>query len=589
MAAGRLAHGARAQGTRRVSRRALWLIALAGCAAAAGTMTLALTSDHGGADRGLQAGLSDWIVLSYVFSGAIAWWRRPESRFGPLMVAAGFLIALTTVRAANAGLPYTLGWTLDLLPAVVFLHVYLAFPTGRLQRRAERALVIAGYTIALGVQIVGMLLGGYGPRNVLAIVHEPEAAETLLRAQLIALSVLLLAGVAMLGQRRRRAGRPARRSIALLVDSFSAALVMIVVLLVTGLFNQASAVVPIQRVTFVVLGFAPIVFLVGLLHARLARSAVAGLVVELRADPGPAELRDALARALRDASLTLIYWLPEFESWADLDGRPVTLPGRGAGRSTTVIDRRSEHVAALVHDPALDDEPELLDAVAAAAALALENGRLQVELRARLDDLRGSRARLVQAGDSERRRLERNLHDGAQQRLVSLALGLRLVSTRLEPDSEEQRLLAAAREDLAASLQELRELAQGIHPAVLSDYGLGVALESVATRASLPVELTVAVDGPLAPAVEVAAYYLVCEALTNVAKYASASCASVQITREDGQLIVQVADDGVGGADPASGSGLRGLADRVEALDGKLRVWSPRAKGTTVRAEMPCA
>ena len=132
-------------------------------------------------------------------------------------------------------------------------------------------------------------------------------------------------------------------------------------------------------------------------------------------------------------------------------------------------------------------------------------------------------------------------------------------------------------------------MAQGIHPAVLSDFGLEVALESVATRASLPVQTTVAVDGRLPPAVEVAAYYLVCEALTNVAKYASASCASVEVTRDNGQLVVQVADDGIGGADPASGSGLRGLADRVEALEGKLRVWSPSAKGTTVGAEMPCA
>ena len=268
-----------------------------------------------------------------------------------------------------------------------------------------------------------MLLGGFGPRNVLAVVHEPGAAETLLRVQLIVLSALMLAGVAVLAQRRRRAGRPARRSIALLVDSFSLALVMIAVLFITGLFNQASAVVPIQRVTFVVLGFAPIAFLIGLLHARLARSAVAGLVVELRADPGPAELRDALARALRDPSLELVYWLPEFESWADLDGRPVRARRARAGPVDDADRSRAEHVAALLHDPALDDEPELLDAVAAAAALALENGRLQVELRARLEELKGSRARLVEAGDSERRRLERNLHDGAQQRLVVAGAG----------------------------------------------------------------------------------------------------------------------------------------------------------------------
>jgi signal transduction histidine kinase len=587
MGAGRLAEVGEHLSTR-PTPRTLWLIVVAGCAAAAGTMALALTSDHG-TDQGLQASLSDWIILSYIFSGAAAWWRRPDSRFGPLMVAAGFVIALTTVRAANAGVPYTIGWTLDLLPAALFLHVFLAFPTGRLQRPSERVLVIVAYAIALGVQIVAILIGGYGPRNVFAVVHEAEVAERLLQAQLIGLSVLLVVGVGFIVGRRRSGGRPARRSVAVLVDSFSLALVMIVILFVTGLFHQASAVVPIQRATFVVLGLAPIAFLVGLLHARLARSSVAGLVVELRADPGPAELRDALARALRDPSLTLAYWLPEFQSWADLDGRPVVLEELAAGRSTTLIERRSEHVAALLHDPALDDEPELLDAVAAAAGLALDNGRLQVELRARLEDLKGSRARLVEAGDSERRRLERNLHDGAQQRLVSIALGLRLVSTHLDPESEEERLLAAARDDLAASLQELRELAQGLHPAVLTNHGLGVALETVVIRAGLPVDLDVDVEGRLPPAVEVAAYYLVSEALTNVAKYANASCASVEVKRVNGHLVVQVADDGVGGADPASGSGLRGLADRVEAVDGKLRVWSPRAKGTTVRAEMPCA
>jgi signal transduction histidine kinase len=585
-----IAHDAPATRTRRLDPGGAWLVAAAGGAAAVGTMALALASDMPApSEPAIHAGLLDWLILSYVFSGLIAWSRRPESRFGPLMVVAGFVIALNALRWSNAGLPHTVGSLLNFLPAAAFLHVYLAFPTGELQTALERVLVAATYATALALQLAGVLLGGFGPHNVLTITDAPGAADAILRVQLVLLSALMLAGVAVLHLRRRRAGRPARRSIALLVDSFAVALVMIAVLFLTGLFNQASAVVPIQRATFVVLGLAPIAFLVGLLHARLARSAVAGLVVELKADPGPAELRDALARALRDRSLTLVYWLPEYQAWADLEGRPVALADLEAGRATTLIDRAGEHVATLVHDPALDDEPELLEAVAAAAGLALENGRLQVELRARLEDLRGSRARLVEAGDAERRRLERNLHDGAQQRLVSLALGLQMVSSRLPPDSEEERLMTAAREDLAASLQELRELAQGIHPAVLSDFGLEVALESVAIRAAVPVDLDIAVDGSLPPAVEVAAYYLVCEALTNVAKYAGASRASVVIEHRDGRLVVQVADDGVGGADPTGGSGLRGLADRVEALEGTLRVLSPAARGTTVRAEMPCA
>jgi signal transduction histidine kinase len=562
-------------------------MATAGCIAAVATLVLALTDPA--AHRSVNAALLDWIILSYIVSGLVAWWRRPESRFGPLMVAAGFVIGLTSSHWTDSGLPYTISWALDFLPAAIFLHVYLAFPTGLLHSRIDRAVVTAAYATALGLQLVALLIGGFGPGNVFAIVREPGAAETVLQVQLAVLSALMLAGVALLVQRRIRGGRPLRRSVALLVDAFSFALVMLAVLFITALFHEEAAVLPIQRATYVILGFAPIAFLVGLLHARLARAAVGALVVELRGEPKPADLRDALARALRDPSLALVYWLPEFGTWADLDGGAVVLSDAEEGRSTTLIDRDGAHVAALLHDPSLDDEPELLEAVVAAAALAIENSRLQVELRARLDELKGSRARLVEAGDAERRRLERNLHDGAQQRLVSLSLGLRLVSAHLPPGSQEEQIMAGARADLAASLQELRELAQGIHPAVLSNHGLAVALESLALRAPVHVHMAVGVDGRLADSVEVAAYYLVSEALTNVAKYAHASNASVAVTRDDGHLIVEVVDDGVGGADPSFGSGLRGLADRVEALDGRLRVWSPPSQGTTVRAEIPCA
>ena len=282
-------------------------------------------------DRAVNAALLDWIILSYIVSGLVAWWRRPESRFGPLMVAAGFVIGLTSSHWTDSGLPYTISWALDFLPAAIFLHVYLAFPTGLLHSRVDRAVVIAGYVTALGLQIVAVLIGGFGPGNVLAIVREPGAAETLLQVQLVVLSALMLAGVALLAQRRRRGGRPLRRSVALLVDAFSFALVMLAALFITALFHQSAAVVPIQRATYLVLGFAPIAFLVGLLHARLARAAVGALVVELRGDPQPADLRDALARALRDRSLALVYWLPEFESWADPDGEPWSSPTSRTG------------------------------------------------------------------------------------------------------------------------------------------------------------------------------------------------------------------------------------------------------------------
>ncbi len=213
--------------------------------------------------------------------------------------------------------------------------------------------------------------------------------------------------------------------------------------------------------------------------------------------------------------------------------------------------------------------------------------RLNDELRARLEDLAASRSRIVAAGDVERRRLERNLHDGAQQRLVALSLALRLAIARLDADPEAAReILTGAAEELALALDELRELARGLHPAVLSDRGLRAAVEMLAGRAPLPVEIAEVPEERLPEPVEAAAYYLIAEALTNVAKYAEASSVRVRVAAAPPGLVVEVSDDGVGGADPARGSGLRGLADRVEALGGSLAVVSPPGAGTTLRAEI---
>jgi signal transduction histidine kinase len=573
-------------GARAPQSAVLWAVALAGCAAAAVSVQLALTSDHV-AEPALQAALLDWITLPYVLAGLVAWWRRPDSRFGPLMVTAGFVTFLSSFQWANAPGPYTLGLAFDLLPVALFLHLFLAFPDGRLESRPERMVLAAAYFAAAGLQLVKMLLGGGGPDNVLALVAEPAAAGTVQDVQLITLAALALTGVALLAVRRRRSGRPLRRRVSLLVDSFALGLVMIAALMLAGAF-ESPAFETLRRVTFAVLGLAPVAFLIGLMDARLARSGVGELVVELRGEPPPSELRDALARALRDESLSLAYWLPEFESWADLDGRPMVLPGPESGTATTVIDRDGVPVAALLHHPSLDDEPELLDAVSAAANIALENGRLHAELRARLEELRGSRGRVIEAGQKERQRLERNLHDGAQQRLISLSLDLRLLEQRLGGDPDAQASLDQARREIALSLEELRDVARGIHPAVVSGHGLAVALESLVARAPVPVRMTIEVEGRVHERLEVAAYYVVCESLANIGKHAQATSASVDVARMNGDIVVEVVDNGVGGADSERGTGLRGLADRVEALGGRLRVWTPRGGGTRVRAEMPC-
>ena len=301
---------------------------------------------------------------------------------------------------------------------------------------------------------------------------------------------------------------------------FSLAFVLGAVLLLSlALEIPLDAFLTIQRTMFVVVGAAPFVFLLAILDARLARSAVGDLLVELRSEPAPSDLRDPLSRAMRDPTVSVAYWLPQYDAWADQDGRPVRLPRPGDARSVTLIDSDGGHLAALVHDPSLDDEPQLLEAVGAAAGIAIENERLQVELKAKLRELEGSRERVIEAGQHERKRLERNLHDGA-----AAAGRARSSSMYAEARRQSQRAVAnpAAREEIATSLEELREVARGLHPAVLTGHGLGVALESLAASSAVPVKLNVAIENRLDESIEVAAYYVVSESLANIGKHAKA-------------------------------------------------------------------
>jgi signal transduction histidine kinase len=568
----------------------IWAVGLAGCAAATVALALALTNEAIGPELGeplVIALLADWITVAYVFGGLIAWRRRPESAFGPLMIVAGFLMFVTTLTWSTNDLAYTVGQTLDLVVPVLFLHVFLAYPDGRLHRRFERLLVTAAYAVAITLEVARMVLGGFGEHNLLELTQNADAAVAIRHIQLLTISGICLCGVGVLANRRWRSGPPLRRSSALLVDAFAIGLVMIAALLVSATL-EGPWVREIRWATFITIGLAPVAFVIGLLTARLAHSAVGEIFVELRNEPEPAALRDALARALRDPSLALAYWLPEFRAYADLEGKVVVLPDDD-DRVVTLIEREGVRIAALIHDPSLRDERELLDAVTAAAAIAIENARLHAELRARLEELQGSRARIVDAGRNERKRLERNLHDGAQQRLIALSLDLSLLEEQLADDPAAAERLSAARSEIAKSLNELREVASGLHPAVVSGHGLGVALEQLVATAVVPVQLSVQIGSRLSESTEVAAYYLVSESLANVAKHANASSARVEVTRRDGDVLIEIVDDGVGGADESRGSGLRGLADRVEALGGSLRVWSPLGAGTRVRAEIPCA
>ena len=315
---------------------------------------------------------------------------------------------------------------------------------------------------------------------------------------------------------------------------------------------------------------------VGLALTRRARGVVGDLVVELGRG---GRVRDALARAIGDPSLELALWLPDRQAWVDEEGREVVLP-EGRDRAVTLI---GVNLAAIVHDPVFLDQPAM-PRLGSAACFALENERLQAELRSQLTDLRESRARIVRAGDDERRRLERDLHDGAQQRLLGVGMALQLLRSSGGADT---RLLDETEAEVQAALAELRELARGIHPAVLIAHGLAAAVRTLAERAPLPVDVS-APDERFPVEIETAVYFIVAEALANVAKHARATRARVTIVRERGLVRVEVGDDGVGGAELGHGSGLRGLADRAGALDGRLVVESPPGGGTRVLVEIPC-
>jgi signal transduction histidine kinase len=552
------------------------------------------------------------ILISYILLfvgltiGVIVWDRRPDNRIGILLTAWPLVSIVPDARWIfwNHALPVTVGFATIELFAPIFVHLILAYPTGRLTTRLDRVFVGFAYAFAAAYGLLYLLffdplspdepnfgtcfvVGCARPITHVATynVHRISHVFDWLALPLALIFLVLLA------RKLVRASPGGRRIVLpLSVAAFLVAGQFVVQLVLYG----SSGVNTMTNTKWFWITSAagllvPIVLGVGLLRERSGRSAVADLVVELERTP-PGFVRDALARTLGDPSLELALWLPERESYVDSNGQPLELPSSGPDRAATVLGPPDSPIAALLHDPVLLERRGLLEAAGAAARLALENERLQAELRAQVAELHASRTRIVQAGDEERRRLERNLHDGAQQRLLSLGLALQLARTELGGNANgASELLAEAEDELRAALDELRELARGIHPAILTDQGLAAAVRSLAERSGVPVTIVAVPERRLDESIEAAAYFLVSESLANCAKYARASAVRVTITRQNGAAIVDVDDDGVGGADPAGGSGLRGLSDRVHALDGTLRIESPRGGGTHIHAELPCA
>jgi signal transduction histidine kinase len=571
------------------------LIALLALASGVGAALLVLGSDRELSPAAVSAVLALVVGWAYIGSGLIARKQRPENRLGAVMVFIGFAWFVTFLADSNNSLVFTLGTVLEDLYLLGFVYLVLSFPTGRLRDKLEVGLFATAVFIAIVIEFAWLLFADSGsqicsdcPSNALEITRSDTVADALLQGQRTVGVVLSVFTVVLLVRRWLRASPPERLAGAPVLWAGSAMFAALAFSVANDIFDHPLGPGPAWTRSLVFASI-PIAVLAVLLQRRLARGAVAGLVVELGEGATTIDLREALGRALGDPSLELAYWVPNRARYVDSSGLPVELPGSGSGRSATVVERDGETIAALIHDPALTEDRELVQSVCAAAALTLENARLQAELRARLAELQASRTRLVAATDSERRRIERDLHDGTQQRLVSIAMSLGLAESKLAADRPAvEPVLHEAREALAVALDELRELTQGIRPAILVERGLAAALDDLSRRAALPVRLDVTIRGRLSEQVESAAYFAASEALSNVAKHAHASEIRLAASLHGGALLLEIADDGIGGAVAAGGSGLRGLADRVEALGGTLTFSSPPGRGTILRAEIPC-
>jgi signal transduction histidine kinase len=486
--------------------------------------------------------IPDLIVgLAFVGCGAYAW---PRSRAtGSLLAATGFAWFLGNF--ATLALYWHRGPLVQLL---------VTYPDGRPRSRLDLGAVVFGYAAAVVMPI-------WGDERV-AIVLSVGLAAVAWRGFTVAVGR---------AKRDRRLALQATLAVCLAIAAGAAAGLAV---------PSGDAAEPTLLVYQVVLCFVA-VFLAA--HLRPPSSAaVADLVVELGEQPS-GTLRDALARTLGDPSLVVGYWDPSGGQYLDADGGPIIVPPEGGGGpSATFVDRDGSPFAVLVHDESVLREPALVEAVAAATRLSASNAALQAEVRVQLVELAASRRRLLAAADDERRRLEARLHDGAERRLATLGELLHRASSRTAGDAAGH--VDRAETLLAETVDDLHALALGLHPRELAG-GLPPALAALAARSPVPVEVTLP-DERFDADAEAAVYFVCAEALTNAAKHASASQVTVEVSVDSGRVVVEIADDGTGGADPGRGSGLRGLADRVETMGGVLSVNSPSGRGTRVRAEL---
>ncbi|WP_338080034.1 sensor histidine kinase [Antrihabitans stalactiti] len=533
------------------------------------------------------------VGVAYVAAGTIAWHTRPYDNTGRLLVLAGLLWQARGFGFSSNPFAFTIGSVLTVTVFAALIQVSLGFPLGRLRQPWERRFVGGIWAYYLVSAALELTVGDTGPIasqhpepiNILFI-RDSETTQQVMQAIFGVCDISIGLIVAAVLIRRWRKGTSAyRAAFAPVWIATMLGTVVAVAVYVGNASTDTKANEWAPNVAYTALTFLPIAVVVGLWRYRGAR-AVSEVMVEVGAAPLGEGFTSALRRALRDPSLVLWSWSPERKQFVDADGVPQALPSEGADRAVTVLERDGAPVGALVYDKSLRDQPQLIAAVRSATVVTLDNRRLQTELEAQLEEVRRSRGRIVAAGDEQRRRLERNLHDGAQQRLVAAAILLRRAQ-RSKNEEQLRELLAQGAVELDIALVELRELARGVYPPVLQERGLGAALDSLAERAPLPLEIRDGLTTRPPAAVELAAYYIAAEAVANASKHSSASLIEISLQVVNGELRVEVSDDGVGGASFEPGGGLTGLLDRAAALGGRLLLKSPVGRGTTLTVTLP--
>jgi signal transduction histidine kinase len=587
----------------RASRRGT--AALATAIAAAGgvacAMSMAAPALRGLPLHPLDQTIHAGVAAAYIGTGVVALLRRPGNATGLLMATIGFLWLVGDLYWIPGALAFTIAATFELFYQVVLAHLALAFPTGRLARGFERRVMVGLYAWTLVNNLVRMLFfdpraeGCAGcPANLLLVVHDAGAERWRNDISSYLDTAVIVAVGAVIVRHWWRKTRAARHVIAPVLWAAVPAVVYLVTSEVADDFLTLSPTGARIVYEFMPAGLAvwPVGFLVSLLRTRFDYARVGALLPELAGPVAPGRVRDALAATLHDPQLELLYWSPVTDCYVGTDGQPRE-PIASPGRTMATISGESGPLAVMLVDQIVLQEPELLEAAGAMARLALENERLQADVRSQLVQLRSTTARLVGAGQDARRRIERDLHDGAQQRLLALSMTLGQARAHVGNDADPQlrASLEHAADDLQQAITELRELARGIHPMLLTQEGLASALKALAERAPLPMTVSAPADR-FPDNVEATAYFVVTEAVTNVARHAGASVVHVEVSAcGESELTVRVSDDGIGGADTActGGSGLLGMRDRVVALGGRMNVSSPTGGGTTVVVRLPCA